>query len=274
MLLRIKTGLLLAKQSLSVLNADKELLLFPLISCFSLLLLNISFLTPFITTDILNTMSKSDSVSPLVFVFAFLFYFFNYFVMLFFNTCLIKCAVIRFEGGDPTFRDGINAAARCLPQIFSWSIICTTVGLTLQIIESFSKKLGDIIPEILGIAWNIATYFVLPILVIEKIGPISAINRSVDLLKKNWGEALSANIGLGLVTFGLIILSLLPLQIGITIGGSFAKLTGLSISSISIILILLISSVTKAIIVAALYEHAENRTPKGFNKELIEQAFN
>ena len=55
--------------------------------------------------------------------------------------------------------------------------------------------LGRIVASLFGLAWNIVTYLVVPILVVEGIGPIEAVKRSGALLKKTWGEQIVGNFG-------------------------------------------------------------------------------
>ena len=81
-----------------------------------------------------------------------------------------------------------------VPQIAGWALLSATVGLVLRIIESRSEKVGQLVSGLLGMAWSIVTYLVVPVLVVEKAGPIEAVKRSTALLKKTWGEALTAEI--------------------------------------------------------------------------------
>ena len=47
-----------------------------------------------------------QAYGPWVYGFLFAFYFCNYFVIVFFNAALVSCALIRFNGGEPTGRGG------------------------------------------------------------------------------------------------------------------------------------------------------------------------
>lgn len=272
---RIIAGWELAKQSLAVLRSDKELLLFPLISGFSLLIVSVSFLLPFMTSESNRQMFLAENASqdPMVYVIIFLFYFINYFIIMFFNAALIGCAIIRFDGGNPTLSDGFRTSMDCLPQIISWALVSATVGMILKIIESRSEKVGQFVSALLGMAWNVTTYFVLPILVVEKVGPIDAFKRSTSILKKTWGEALSANISIGIIVFFLEILALLPAAMGLLIGSTASIWIGIVTTVICVILVALTSTAVSTIITVALYEHAENRPPKQFDQNLLEQAF-
>jgi len=143
---------------------DKELLLFPLFSGFCCLLVMASFMVPAFASEDLRAMLENGEAqnNPLVWVMTFLFYFLNYFVIVFFNSALVACAIIRFRGGDPTVSDGLRAATKRLPVIFGWALVSATVGLLLKVIESRNEKIGSIVSMILGAGWTIATYFCRP----------------------------------------------------------------------------------------------------------------
>ena len=214
---RISNGWTLAKQSWRVLMLDKELLLFPLISGISCLMVLASFAVPLYSTRYFQTvMDDGGQVTqdPVAWIILFAFYFANYFVIVFFNTALIACAIIRFRGGDPTVMDGLRAASSRLPQILAWALVSATVGIILRGIESYSEKAGAFAAALLGGAWSIATYFVVPVLVVEKVDPLNAVKRSFAVLRKTWGESLSANFGIGIITFLGMLLAMVPLVLG------------------------------------------------------------
>src|SRR5690606_33503734 len=104
----------------------------------------------------------------------FAYYFVNYFVIIFFNSALISCAIIRFKGGNPTLSDGFSAASSRLPQIAGWAAVAATVGVVLRIIESRSEKVGEIVAGLLGMALSAVTSFVAPLIVVVRTGPVSA----------------------------------------------------------------------------------------------------
>ncbi len=273
---RIRNGWTLAMQSLEVLKADKELLLFPFMSGIALMIVSASFLLPVFANDALQQTLESETAvqEPVLWAVLFLFYFVNYFIIMFFNAGMIGCAMIRFDGGNPTVADGFRTSMQCLPQIISWALISATVGVILRIIESRSETIGKIVVAIIGTAWNVTTYFVLPVLVVEKIGPLDAFKRSTDIIKHTWGEALTANIGIGALVFILMAAACLPAVFGIMAGTQTALVFGIAVTVISVILVSLISSALGTIITAALYEYAGNhRVPAQFEKQLLEQAF-
>ena len=180
----------LAKDSFRVLRSDKELLLFPLLSFVVLVIVSISFFVPFMAVGGV-TSAQNGQTNIASYVVAFLFYVVSYTVTFFFQTALVGAAMIRLDGGDPTLGDGFRIAFARLPKIIGYAIIAATVGMILRFISERAGILGQIVGGVLGFAWTIATFLVVPVLVAENVGPIDAVKRSTALLKQTWGERMS-----------------------------------------------------------------------------------
>lgn len=276
---RLSNGWELAKQSWRVLMLDKELLLFPLFSGISCILVLASFAVPLWSTGYVDTVMNEEAPAGDVvsWVILFCFYAVNYFVIVFFNSALVSCAIIRFRGGDPTVADGFKAASRRLPVIFGWALVSATVGVVLKLIESRSERVGQIIASLLGVGWSIATYFVVPVLVVENVGPVDAVKRSFSVIKQTWGESIGANFGIGFITFIGFLLCILPI-----FGGGYLMSAGMApvgialiaLGIIGLLLVSLISSALDAIILAALYLYAADReVPQQFDSGMMRNAF-
>ena len=276
---RIANGWELAKNSWEVLRLDKELLIFPLLSGIACLLVLASFAIPLWATQSIDGVLQDEQPlqNVLAYVVLFAFYFVNYSVIVFFNTALIACAMIRFRGGDPTVGDGLQAAVSRLPQIVAWALVSATVGVILRVIESYSDKVGQFVTALLGGAWSIATYFVVPVMVVEKVGPIDAVRRSFEVLKKSWGESLSANFGIGIITFLCTLVAMVPLVLGIvalTSGQTALGIAGLVCGVLALIVVSLVSSALNAIVIGALYLYAaDGEVPQQFNADSLSHAF-
>ena len=280
MFARISNGWSLAKQSWEVLKLDKELLLFPLISGIACLMVLASFAIPLYNTRYFEAvMSDEGQISrdPVAWVILFAFYFVNYFVIVFFNTALTSCAIIRFRGGDPTVADGLRAAINRLPQIAAWALVSATVGLVLRVIESRSERAGQFAAALLGGAWSIATYFVIPVLVVEKVGPFAAVKRSFAVLRKTWGESLSANFGIGVIAFLATLVAMIPLALGVFAmanGMTALGVAGIASGILAIITVSLISSALGSILLGALYLYAaDGEIPLQFDDSVMRDAF-
>ncbi len=261
--------------SWQILKQDKKIVVFPLISGICCLILLASFAIPLIVSGSWQPPSRAASTNAHIVYYAtlFLFYFCNYFVIVFFSAATVACAAIRMEGGDPTIAAGLRAAAARLPLIVGWALISATVGLILRVIEDRSEKLGQFIAGLLGMAWTVASFLVIPILVIEKKDPMTALIDSSALLKKTWGEQLIGNFSFGLVFFFLAIPSSILIVLGFTAGSGLGVIVGISLAVIYLISLALIQSTLQGIFQAALYLYARNgQVPPGFQAELLTNA--
>ena len=264
------------KASWWVLMKDKELLLFPLFSGICCLLVIASFALPLYKTGAWRPPAPEERTAftqAAYYALLFLFYFCNYFVIIFFNSAVIACAVFRMRGGNPTLSTGISAALARLPQIVGWALVSATVGLILRIIEERSKKIGQIVSAILGAAWSVTTFLVIPILVVERKGPFRSFKESAVLLKKTWGEQLIGNFGFGVIFFLLGFGALVPF--GLAVVAPTAILKGvLIVAAVGyLILMALIQSTLQTIFQAAVYLYArEGKAPEGFDQAALASA--
>jgi hypothetical protein len=280
----------LMQQSWSVLKQDKELLVFPILSGIACLLVSATFVAPFLLVPqfagpmlgALDDKAADPGVQLVAqaawLLLTFLFYFVNYFVIVFFNTALVSCAIIRFKGGDPTVRDGLAAACARLPQIFAWALLAATVGMILRAIEERAGIIGRFVVGLLGLMWSAATYLVVPILAVEKLGPIDAVKRSVQLLRHCWGDGLVGNFGLGLIGFLLALPGILVLFAAVFLGFAANNLViGIALILVAVAYLVTLSivmSALKQVFIAGLYIYAaEERVPEGFDEEIMRTAF-
>lgn len=279
---RISNGFKLARSSWAVLVKDKHLLWFPIVSGFLILLVVASFAVPLATLVDwagFEQQMKNNNGKPPVWIYpvTFAFYFCTYFVIIFCNSALISCAIMRFNGQEPRLGDGFRMAMARLPQIFAWALVSATVGMILKAIENAHEKVGYWVSLVLGTAWSIMTYFVVPVLVVEKIGPFAAIGRSMSLLKKTWGEALVGRLGLGLFMFLLFIPVILLFVVGFMMIGNGMMAPGIAVVVLAVIALLLHSAIGSAlntILLAALYQYAaEEKVPAEFDRDTFEHAF-
>jgi len=280
---RIARSFQLAKASSNVLRTDKKLILFPIISGIAVVLVLLSFagtLFGLHVNQVIDLDWQNNGGQPPVwsYVVAFAYYFCNYFVIIFCNSALVSCAIMRFNGQEPTLSDGFRAAASRLPQILAWSFVSATVGLLLKVIENAHEKVGEFISAILGTAWTILTYFVVPVLVVEKAGPFQAISRSLSLLKKTWGEALAGGIGLGLFKLLLAIPAFLLILGGVALMVAVQPpWIGMAVLAAGVVYLLFFFAAAAAldtIFLSALYQYAAfDQVPGGFSREDIQGAF-
>ncbi len=260
----------LMKASWEILKADREILLFPVISGVALILVTASFIAPLFALGISGQSLLSEGSNAVNLVVIFLFYFICYFVIIFFNCAIIACATIRMNGGDPTVSDGLRAAFSFIAEIAGWALVSATVGLILRSIAERSKLLGRVIAGLLGMAWSVTSFLVIPVLVNEGKGPLEAYRQSVHLLKKTWGEELIGTFSFGLV-FGVLSL---PAALGYALSvfsGKGALAAGFMIlTALYLIILSVFQSALQGIFQAALYHYARfGEAPRGFDQETL-----
>jgi hypothetical protein len=252
----------LVKQSFAVLREDEELMLLPILSAISCIAVTVSLLAGsgvFYFPEIKAAIAQHGGWHPsnnLVIGAMFVFYLANYFVIIFFNTALVSAATIRLEGGDPTVRDGLRAAWNRLGVIFQWALVAATVGMVLRMIEERSSLVGRLVAGLVGLAWTLATFFVVPILAFENLGPIEALKRSAELFRKNWGEQVVGTFSFGLIFFVLALPGIALPILGGAIGGGTGATLGACLMVIYFIFLAVVSASTHGIFLAALYRYA------------------
>jgi hypothetical protein len=267
----------LVKSSAAVLRSDKELLIFPLLSAICCLVVAASFFIPAMLGGLFAGM-REDSASPLLYEFLFGFYVIQYFVIIFFNSALIGAAMIRLDGGDPTVADGFRIARSKLPAILGYAVIAATVGMVLRALQERAGFIGRFVVGLIGLAWTVASFLVVPVLVSQDIGPIDAVKRSAELLKKTWGENLIGTGGIGLV-FGLAIFLLALIGGGLIIMAVSSGVVSIMVTTIvavvlALLLLILIQAALQGVYAAALYRYAtEGDAGQGFDRDMVAGAF-
>ncbi len=274
MLDKISNSWDLVLQSFALLRKDEELMLLPILSAISCVLVSAAVLAgggfyvyPEIkaATALQQTWHPSHAMLSGIF---FLFYLANYFVIVFFNTALVSAASIRLQGGDPTVRDGLRMAWQRLGVIFQWALVAATVGMLLRMIEERSGFIGRIVASLVGMAWTLATYFVVPILAFENLGPVEAIDRSARLFRKNWGEEVVGTFSFGLIFFLLALPGILLPLLGGSLAGSYGVTIGATLMVIYFLILAVVSSSVHGIFLAALYRYAtDGEYSQGFRRD-------
>jgi hypothetical protein len=200
----------------------------------------------------------------------FLYYLVNYFIVVFFNMALIHCTKLYFKGEEPTVAKGLQFSMSRIGAIFSWALFAATVGTILRMIQENVGWLGKIITGILGVVWSIATFFVVPVIAYENLGPIGAFKRSTQLMKQKWGESLGATFSFAIIQFLAILVVALPLFL---IGSLIHVLFGVVIALLGAFLIMAIMSAAQTIFVSAVYHNINDDPVKHFNQKMVDDLF-
>ncbi|MHA6205013.1 DUF6159 family protein [Dyella soli] len=271
----------LMKASAAVLRSDKSLLMFPLVSGICCVLVAASFLIPIGMAVVAmghEAQAHERVLSTGGYVALFLFYLVQYFVIIFFNTALAGAALMHLRGEPASFSAGFALARERVVSIFGYALIAATVGLLLRALQERLGLIGRLVAGFLGLAWTVATFLVVPVLASQDVGPTEAISRSVELLKRTWGENIIGNAGIGVV-FGLLMFLAVLVAAVLVVGAVAAQsivaiVVAIAVAVIGLTLLGLIQASLQGIYAAALYRYAEEgRVGYGFDQALLEQAF-
>ncbi len=271
----------LVMQSFAILRSDKQLMLFPVFSAISCFILTAIIATggaflllPARAAAIAAGERFNPNQSPMFLFGMFALYVVNYFVIVFFNVALVGVANSRLMGGSWTFRDGIELAWARKGTILQWALVAATVGVILRTLEERMGIIGRIIMRIIGIAWTLACYFVVPVLAFEDLTPIDAVKRSAKLFRDTWGEKVIGGFSLSLVSLVLMMPGIGLVIVAGFLGGSAGLLFGLAVMFLYFLLLSVFMSAVGGIFNAALYRYAcFKQAPPAFSQELIASAW-
>jgi hypothetical protein len=290
---RLSRGWSMAKASFAVLKQYPRLAILPLMSGTIFLIIAgaiLASLMPlfgsvhFASNSIWKWLGSDQGPGILFYVSAFGVIFVMTAVAIFFNVALIHCALRALAGEEPSIRGGLKAAVALLPQILGWALLTTTVGFVLNMITDTLKEylgfLGGLLGGLLEFSWAVVTYFVVPVLVTEKVGPITAVKRSAAVLRAKWGESLAGEARIGLIGTLFFLLSALVFAVGagMVLSKSVA-LIGIGvilmvIGGLAAIAVMTMVSTLSTIFQTGVFVYATTgQVPAALDRDLIEHAF-
>ena len=262
---RIRNSFALAGASWKVLKADKELLLLPVISGIASLIVAVSFIVPIFVTS---------EMTGITLLFLILMYFVLAYITIFFNAALISAANERLEGGDPTIGSALRGAARRAGKILPWALLSAVVSMILRAIEERVGLVGRIVIAMIGMAWSVITFLVLPIIVVEGIGAGKALKKSGSLVRNTWGENLAGHVGLSVIGFLLMLPAIALVVVGIAAASGFGG-AAIGLGVLWGIIVVVIMAALSAIYQTALYHFAvAGHVPSSyFDSRVMQSAF-
>ena len=273
---RIKRGWKLSKQSWAVVKSDKSLLAFPIISVVAAIITMIIFFGGGAAMAV--AIGSPWGALPLVIIGAYLLTV----VGVFSSVALASCATEALEGRQTTVGQGISAARGRMKVIFAWAAVALFVGALIAVIQSLLQEVaGGIVSAIVGglagFAWAVATFFVIPVIALDGLGPKEALKTSAHVVKERWGEGVVGSSAIGLITFFVAILPAFAMMVlGFVLAGSSAVGGGLliTIGVLVFVIAMLFQSTITAVFRVALYRYAtEGDVIGGFDREALESAF-
>ena len=269
---RLETSWEIAKRSWAVLRSDKTLAWFPVLSALGSIAVVLVLGGLFLVAGI-DSSSNGNSLQPIGYVLIVVAYLALAMVQTYFLAGLVAGADQRLRGQNSTLRSALEIANSRLHRLLPWAVVTATVTMILQAIEERFGLVGTIVARLVGLAWNLVTFLVVPILVLEDLGVGDALKRSKDLFKKTWGENVIGQFGLGMIGFLLMLPGLLVIGIGAAIGVAGLIVLG-TLGVAWLIASAVVVSALSGIYRTALYHYAAyGQVPGEFSGIDFDQAF-
>jgi len=269
---RLSNGWAITQSSFAILKKNKQLLIFPVLSGAALLLIIASIVVPFIAAagwDVDNISFNFDNEAA-PYLFMFLFYLINYFVVVFFNMALVHCTKLYLQGEEVTVMAGIKFSLSRIGVIFSWAMFAATVGTILRAIQEESGWVGRLIAGALGLVWGITTFFVVPVIAYENLGPLKAFKRSALLMKEKWGESIGATFSLGLIKFVCTVLIVIVCGL---IANFIHPVLGIGLGVLLLFIMLTVISAAETVFISLVYQNINGNVEEHFDQQLIDGLF-
>lgn len=241
---RLVRGFRLARSSFDVLRADTGLLLLPLIAFGAIAVATAVYLGFLFALGLLGA-----HTSPLVFV---PLYFVVSFIAIFSSAAVVATADLHLQGRNPTLGDGIHLATTKLSKLLVWSLVTTTVGLVLRALEERAGIVGRIVLSIVGMAWNVVTFMVVPVLLFEELPVTDSVKRSAVLFRQRWGEQLVGNGSIGIAVFAVGLVALVPCALLYALSPILGVIAAFAVFGA----LMVVSAALSGIFNAALYRYA------------------
>lgn len=271
---RISNTFQLAKLSWGVLKKDRELLALPVLSFLvsAALLIPLVFVA-FATASTGSGAGEETTASPAMALVGIVGALGLSVISVFFNGALVAGAHERLTGGDPTVGSAIRKAFSRISGLVPWAILTATVGMILRALRDRAGGLSNFVLGIIGMAWEVATFLVVPAIVIDDKGAWDGLKKSGALLKSTWGENLAARVGFGLLGFVAILPVILVVAVLGSLGGA-GLILGIIIGVAWVGLVVVVMTALNAVFQAALYLYATSgMAPSGFEGSTLGESF-
>lgn len=256
---RFKTGLVLTKDSLRVIRHNPRLLLFPVLSG----VVGLAFLVVLLGTTF--GLVQIDPEGGML-VGLFVVYLTLTFVSSFFSAALVHQTREAFAGERVSLREGMAAAWERKGPILVWSAIAATVGVLINALENSNSTAARIVGTLFGLAWTVLTFFVIPVIVFERVSVGEMFKRSGGLFKSTWGETPISLVAINVLSFLIVIPFVAVAVLAFNTGTTVGLVTGIGLVFAGLLASFLLSQTLQGVVKTSLYVYAEEgTTPEEFD---------
>jgi hypothetical protein len=174
-----------------------------------------------------------------------------------FAVALAAAAAEVLDGRDATVRGGLAVASRNVGAILGWALVLTTVNLVIHALRDRAGILGNLLLGAAAVAWGLATFLVVPILALEGLAPLPALQRSTTLFREKWGEQLVGTASIGFL-FGVLgtVPAVALVFLGLASGSTVVAVALVVVGVLVAIAAAVLGSAARSVFSVALYRYA------------------
>lgn len=271
------TGGELLSATWALLKKDRELILLPVIGTIAGVIAGAALFAPGFAFGL--ALGGTNHVRNGLVIGGALFGFASTVVAIYFQAALVIGAMQRADGGDPTLGGVLGLAWQRIGKILGWALLTTTVGMALRAAEQRLGILGKIVGFLGGLAWAVASFLAVPVVVAEDLGPIDAVKRSGQLIRQTWGTSLRTTLRFGFTQFLLTLPLIAVLFVGVMMlssGPGAGVMVGVVLIVVAVLGLVALGMVFNAISTyarALIYRYATGRPVPGVNTMLFTGVF-
>ncbi len=267
---RISNGWRIGLRGLAIIRDHPKLIIYPVLTGLALISLSVLFFfialfikDPYVTGWDVHFGGTLDWVALFVYGLA------SVFISTFIQVALVYNIDRVFDNEEIDIMAGLEHSSQRIGKVFTWAVFAATVGGILRFVEENFGTFGRLVSGIFGLAWGLITYFVIPILTFEDLGPLESARRSADIIKAKWGST----IGAGATFAAFYILGFVGAIISAVILWRIHPAVSLLFSVTAFFLIMSVVSAARTVFLTAAYRHTLGNTPYDFDETMLDSLF-
>lgn len=269
----VKAGWALGKQVRKLVFSDRGLVLYPILSA---VVIFAEMLVIFASFYLIAPFSHSLGPGPVYVVALFIFYLVSTFTSTYILVALLLAFRAYASGHRISMGEAFSQTRQYAKLILEWAIFFSIVLLVIRLIEQRLGAIGRIIFGLVaGIAITVATIFVVPVIMDNRVGPIKAVKISAEFFVRNFGKAFGGFVYSDLYNLMFIASGVLLIVVGALAAGVSGML-GIAVVVFGFVLMvfgMIMNFLTINVFKLMLYEYMNGKgLPSGISEELMKNA--
>lgn len=194
-------------------------------------------------------------------------YFLLSYVLFYLETAFTAIVLKRLSKSHASIFYGFSIANKRALSLLKWTLMANTIGLLAKVLEGPQNLVEKLLGYSTTFYWSIASYFVLPIFIMDNVGPLRAMQQSTEAVGHGWKNTISVKVLITIVfVFVLLIMS--------EFIGQPNMLHIVTLAAPFFLILYILGAALEATIVSALFINVvQQKEPKHFDTSVLGRAF-